>query len=115
MALKPIGTRDFFRNVDNIYEAILVTAKRARQIHDEIKIELNQRLETIKQLTTTTEAEEELDNAAANPDQLKISLEFEKRPKPASLALDEMSAGRIFRRYKEPVEPILAPKEKEAE
>jgi DNA-directed RNA polymerase omega subunit len=113
VAIKPVNLHDFFKNVGNIYEAIVVTSKRARQIHDEIKIELSQRLETIKQLTSTTEAEEEMDNAAANPDQLKISLEFEKRPKPTDIALEEVSHGKIQRRYKEPV--VVPKEEKETE
>ena len=50
----------------------------------------------------------------ANPDQLKISLEFEKRPKPADLALDEVVLGKIEKRYKE-VEPPVEKEEKEKE
>ncbi len=104
----------FIDNVGNIYQAIVVTSKRARQLHEEIKIELNQRLETVKSLTATTEAEEELDNAAANPDQLKISLEFEKRPKPTDLALDEMKQGKVDFRYKEPIALPVKDKEEES-
>jgi DNA-directed RNA polymerase subunit K/omega len=99
--------QEFTNNVGNIYEAIVATAKRARQIHDDVKIELAQRLETIKALTATTETEEDLEVATTNPDQLKISLEFEKRPKPTEMALDEMSAKKVTYRFKEPVEPFL--------
>jgi DNA-directed RNA polymerase subunit K/omega len=81
----------FYQSAGNIYQAIIVTAKRARQIHDEMRIELNQRLETIKQLTApTTDTEEDLENVGVNPDQLKISLEFETRPKATDIALDEI-------------------------
>ncbi len=103
MAIKPVDMEQFGQSAGNIYEAIVVTAKRARQLHDEMRIELNQRLETIKQLTqvTTTENEEDLEQVGVNPDQLKISLEFEARPKVTDTALEEMSAGKLKYRYKE--------------
>ncbi len=113
MSVKPMPMQEFTEKVGNIYEAIVVTAKRARQIHDDIKLELSQRLETIKALTTTTEAEEELETATTNPDQLKISLEFEKRPKPTETALQEAGDAKIQIRYKEPF--TLTPSEPSAE
>jgi hypothetical protein len=48
VAVKPVAMHEFLEKAGNIYEAIIVAAKRARQIHDDIKIELNQQLETLK-------------------------------------------------------------------
>jgi hypothetical protein len=45
-----------------------------------------------------------------NPDQLKISLEFEKRPKPTEMAIDEILEKKVTYRYKEKVE-LFAKKE----
>ncbi len=112
MPLKPVDMEKFISNVTNIYEAIAIASKRARQVHDQIKIELRQRIETLNQLSTTTEAEDEME-MAVNPDQLKISLEFEKRPKSTDVALDDLTQENIEWRYKEP-EPVK-PKEAEAE
>jgi len=114
MSVKPVDMEQFYGNIGDIYEAIAITSKRARQIHAEIKIELNQRLETIQQLTSTTETEEEL-NGSTNPDQLKISLEFEQRPKATEVALREVMERKLDVRYKEPEVKTEAPKEKEAE
>ncbi len=114
MAVKPVDLERFYGNIGDIYEAIVMTSKRARQIHSEIKIELNQRLETIQQLTTTTESEEEL-NGTTNPDQLKISLEFEQRPKPTEMALQEVLERKLEWRYKEPEVKVEPSKEKESE
>ncbi len=114
MAVKPIEIEKFYAQADDIYEAIVITSKRARQIHQELKIELAQRLETIAQLTSTTEVEEEL-NGSANPDQLKISLEFESRPKPTEVAIQELDAENLEWRYKEPEAPPEKSKEKESE
>jgi len=49
----------------------------------------------------------------ANPDQLKISLEFEKRPKPTEVSLEETMADKLEFRYKEPEELPETPTEEE--
>jgi len=102
----------FISNVSNLYEAIVIASKRARQVHDEMKIELRQRIETLNQLSTTTEAEDEMDTTV-NPDQLKISLEFEQRAKATDTAMRDLTTNQIEWRYKEP-EPEK-PKEEETE
>jgi DNA-directed RNA polymerase subunit K/omega len=114
VAVKPVDIEQFSSSAKDVYEAIVIAAKRARQIHADLKIELSQRIETLNQLTGVTETEDEVD-VAANPDQLKISLEFEKRTKPADVALREIVGGKLQWRYKTPEEPIEPPKEKEKE
>ncbi len=52
---------------------------------------------------------------SANPDQLKISLEFEKRPKATEVAMQEITGGQIKWRYKTVEEPEAKLKEKEKE
>jgi len=101
VSVKPVNLEGVVQDTEGIYEAIVIASKRARQIHQESKIELNQRLETLAQLTVTVDAEEEID-VTANPDQLKISLEFEQRPKPTEVALNEMGEKKFGWRYKEP-------------
>ena len=113
MAVKPVAIHEFTEIAGNVYEAIIVASKRARQIHDDVKIELAQRLETIKALTQTPETEDDLETTIANPDQLKISLEFEKRQKPTELALEELRNRRVQYHVKEPIE--FLPKESPAE
>ena len=96
MAIEPINLRDLDDKADNIYEAIIVSAKRARQINDENKIEFNALVSTIPEATTDDESED-LDN----PAQLKISLDMEKRPKPHIQAIDELLKKEIKFTYKE--------------
>jgi DNA-directed RNA polymerase subunit K/omega len=106
---------EFLAQAGNIYEAIIVSAKRSRQIHDDLKIELSQRLETLKALNTTPEPEDDSEVTIANPDQLKISLEFEKRPKPTETAVEEVRRKKVPFRYKEKVDLFAKePAEKEA-
>ncbi|MEE9186429.1 MAG: DNA-directed RNA polymerase subunit omega [Bacteroidota bacterium] len=105
MTVRPIELALFEGKAENIYEAIVVISKRARQINEELKIEFNQRLE---QISVNPEATEE--ETDTNPDQVNISIEFEKRAKPTAVALNELVKGKIRPLYKEP-EQVGMPKE----
>jgi DNA-directed RNA polymerase subunit K/omega len=96
MGITPIDLRSIDDKADNIYEAIIVSAKRARQITDENKIEFNALISTIPE-TVGDEESEDIDN----PAQLKISQDMEKRDKPHVQALNEMLNGDIGYSYKE--------------
>jgi DNA-directed RNA polymerase subunit K/omega len=104
VSVKPIAMREFLQQTGNIYEAIIVASKRARQIHDDMKIELTQQLETLKALNATPEPEDDMEVATVNPDQLKISLDFEKRSKPTEVAINEVREKKIPYHYKEHVD-----------
>ena len=96
MGITPIDLRSIDEKANNIYEAIIVSAKRARQITDENKIEFNALLSTIPE-TVGDEESEDIDN----PAQLKISQDMEKRDKPHVQALNEMLNGDIGYEYKD--------------
>jgi DNA-directed RNA polymerase subunit K/omega len=109
MPIKPIDLELFLSKAKNVHEAIVATSKRARQINDETKIEFNQRVEMF-----VPKLEVESEEIEVNPDQLKVSLEFEKRPKPTDTALDELMQGKLEWRYKEK-EVVPPPVEEEPE
>ena len=109
MPIKPIDLELFLSKAKNVHEAIVATSKRARQINDETKIEFNQRVEMF-----VPKLEVESEEIEVNPDRLKVSLEFEKRPKPTDTALDELMAGKLEWRYKEK-EVVPPPVEEEPE
>ena len=99
MPLKPLDIDHLTAQAENIYEAIVVLLKRARQINEEMKIEFNQRIEMLQ--SRIFEPEEETDQPQTNPDQILIAQEFEKRPKPTETAIQEFLDGTISYRYKE--------------
>jgi DNA-directed RNA polymerase subunit K/omega len=111
MALKPVDLEKFIDTTKNIHEAIVVASKRARQINEDLKIEFNQRVELVSTKVETESSEE----TEINPDQLKVSIEFERRPKSTDLALSELMNGEIEWRYKEPEEGAPAVAEDEEE
>ncbi|HCV43374.1 MAG TPA: DNA-directed RNA polymerase subunit omega [Bacteroidetes bacterium] len=109
MPIKPIDLEVFLSKAKNVHEAIVATSKRARQVNEETKIEFNQRIEMF-----APKLEVEGEEVEVNPDQLKVSLEFEKRPKATDIALDELMQSKLEWRYKEK-EVVPAPVEEEPE
>jgi DNA-directed RNA polymerase subunit K/omega len=95
MIISPVDLKLIETRAANVYEAIIVAAKRARSINDENKIEFNALLSTIPQTGFDDDAED-----LTNYDQLKMALEFEKREKPHLQALQELLDNKIQFRYK---------------
>ena len=95
MEITPIDLREIDKIAGNVYEGIIVSSKRARQINSENKIEFNALLSTIPEATTDDESED-----IDNPAQLKIALEMEQREKPHLQALNEFLDGKVEFDYK---------------
>jgi hypothetical protein len=103
MAVKPVELTKLESKAANIYEAIVVMSKRARQINEELKIEFNKRVEMVQ--TKMAEQGEEGAELEANPDQIKIAREFERMPKSTELALEDLMGDKLQYRYKEESQP----------
>ncbi len=99
MAIKTLEIKNLEAKAANVYEAIVVLSKRARQVNEETKVEFSQRIENLVALPN---ANDDMDEEVSNPDQLKVSLEFEARPKPTEEAIDELMNDQLEFRYKEP-------------
>ena len=95
MNIEPIDLRIIDKETANVYEAVIVASKRARQINDEQKMEFNALLSTVPQPTTEEDGED-----IQNPAQLKIALELEVREKPQIQAIKELLDGKIGYDYK---------------
>ena len=96
MQINPIDLREIDEHSANIYEAIIVSSKRARQINTENKIEFNALLSTIPEPAGDEESED-----IDNPAQLKMALDMEKRSKPHLQAVTELLSGETDYKYKE--------------
>ncbi|MEO8666616.1 MAG: DNA-directed RNA polymerase subunit omega [Ignavibacteria bacterium] len=93
MSIETLDLDKFESKTANLYESIVVASRKARQINDSMKIELNQRLEPII-------AKETEDDTIMNQDKLNISLEFEKREKPTIEAIAELMDDKLNFRFK---------------
>jgi DNA-directed RNA polymerase omega subunit len=95
MAIQPRSLGKIKERVPNLYEAVIIASKRARKINDDVKIEFNSLVSTMN-----AGHEEEFEDRE-NPEQLKLSLEFEKREKPHIKAIKELIDDGIEYRYKD--------------
>ena len=74
----------------NIYEAIMIIAKRATQIGVDLKKELNDKLEEFAANA------ENLEEVFENKEQIEVSRFYEKLPKPTAIAIQEWMEDRIY-------------------
>jgi len=92
MPIKTIDLEALTNQVGNIYEAVVILSKRARQVSVNEKAELDEKLSYFEGF------ENELEDARMNEEQFRISVEYEKRPKPEEVAIGEMFNHEIYYR-----------------
>ena len=92
-------TIDLEQGTENIYESIVMMAKRANQLNVDLKEELTQKLQ---EFASTTDNLEEI---FENREQIEISRFYERLPKPAAMAIEQFIKDEIYHRYPES-EPI---------
>jgi DNA-directed RNA polymerase subunit K/omega len=85
------------KDTGNIYETVIIVARRSNQISVEMKQELNKKLEEFASYT------DNLEEVFENREQIEISKFYERLPKPALIALQELEEGKIF--YRNPESP----------
>ena len=76
----------------NIYETIIILAKRANQINVEMKQELNRKLEGFSSV------QDNLEEVFENREQIEISRYFERLPKSSLVALQEFMDNEVYYR-----------------
>lgn len=80
------------RETGNIYETVMILAKRANQISSELKEELNQKLQEFASFT------DNLEEVFENREQIEISKFYERLPKPSLISYEEWKDGEIYHR-----------------
>ncbi len=83
----PIQVRMHESDKGLIYKSIVALGFRARQINDDIRNEINVRMADVIDANDNTEG--------ANFDQIAISREFDKMPKPTFIAMKEIMEGKL--------------------
>ena len=71
------------QKVGNVYETVAIISKRANQISQELKKELDNRLQDFNV------PQENIDEIFENKEQIEISRQYELLPKPSLLATEE--------------------------
>ena len=102
MEIKQVPTNTVTRNLSelakptgNIYETVMIIAKRANQISANVKQELSQKLEEFSNYADT------LEETFENREQIEISKHYERLPKPTLVAVEEFRNNEIYYRMAE--------------
>ena len=83
---------DLAEPTGNIYESVMVIAKRSNQIAADVKQELSAKLEEFSSFADT------LEETFENREQIEISRHYEKLPKPTLVAIKEFQENEIYYR-----------------
>lgn len=81
---------DIDAQTGNVYESVVIIARRANQISAEMKQELTRKL---ADFSTTTDT---LEETFENREQIEISRYYERLPKPALIATEEFLDGKVY-------------------
>lgn len=92
MSVKPVDLNTLRSAHANLYETVVAISKRARQIHEEERSELEEKLLPYKEMIRNPASESESDRIF--PEQIAISLEFEGREKASHKSVAEYLAGK---------------------
>lgn len=82
----------FSKKTGNLYESVVIMSKRANQIGQEMKKDLEVKLQEFTAISDTLEEVHE------NQEQIEISKFYEKLPKPTLVAIKEFENDEIYYR-----------------
>ena len=86
---------DFREKTGNVYESIAIMGKRANQISTDIKDELKKKLEEF------SSSSDNLEEVFENREQIEISRNYERLPKPTLIATQEFLEDKVY--YRNPL------------
>ena len=96
MAIKTIDVDVLAEQTGNIYEAVAILGKRARQVSTKMKTELDDKLAYFEGF------DPELEDPRFREEQQRISVEYEKKPEATEVAIDQMFQNEIY--FRDPSE-----------
>ncbi len=88
-------TRDMMKlseDTGNVYETVMIIAKRANQLSVEMKHDLEKKLQEFASYN------DNLEEVFENREQIEISRYYEKLPKPTLIATQEYEEGKVYHR-----------------
>ncbi len=87
--------REFDKDTGNIYQSVVIISKRANQVGQETKEELNGKLEEFASST------DNLEEVFENREQIEIAKYYEQLPKPSLIAISQFLSGEVYYRVPE--------------
>ncbi len=95
MAIKTLDVDKLAEQTGNIYESVAILAKRARQISSDERSELDDKLQYFEGFGP------DMEDARMQEEQEKVSIEYELKPEPTEMAIDDFVNDRLYFRKPE--------------
>lgn len=96
MAIETLDIDELASRTGNLYETVAILSKRSRQVASDRRSELDDKLSYFEGFGP------EMEDVRMQEEQEKVSLEFEEKPEPTEIAIDEFSEDKIY--YRKPDE-----------
>jgi len=108
MPIKPVDFQKLKHQSSNIYEITVAMSRRAKEINEQLRAELEEKLAPFKMKSRNPTNEAEADRVF--PEQVSISIRYEKLPKPTVTAIEELMEQKYTFEYRDTREGTRKPK-----
>ncbi len=96
MAIETLDIDELAGRTGNLYETVAVLSKRSRQVSSDTRSELEDKLSYFEGFGP------EMEDVRMKEEQEKVSLEYEKKPEPTEISIDEFLDDKLY--YRKPDE-----------
>jgi DNA-directed RNA polymerase subunit K/omega len=96
MAIETLDIDELADRTGNLYETVAILSKRSRQVASDMRSELDDKLSYFEGFGP------EMEDVRMQEEQEKVSLEYEKKPEPTEIAINDLLEDSIY--YRKPEE-----------
>ncbi len=96
MAIETLDLDELAERTGNLYETVAILSKRSRQVSSDMRSELEDKLSYFEGFGP------EMEDVRMKEEQEKVSLEYEKKPEPTEIAIDDFLEDKLY--YRKPDE-----------
>ena len=96
MAIETLDIDELADRTGNLYETVAILSKRSRQVSSDMRSELEEKLSYFEGFGP------EMEDVRMKEEQEKVSLEYENKPEPTEIAIDDFLENKLY--YRKPDE-----------
>lgn len=96
MAIETLDVDELANRTGNLYETVAILSQRSRQVASDMRSEIDEKLSYFEGFGP------EMEDVRMQEEQEKVSLEFEKKPEPTEIAIEDFKEDKIY--YRKPDE-----------
>lgn len=96
MAIETLDIDELADRTGNLYETVAILSKRSRQVSSDMRSELEEKLSYFEGFGP------EMEDVRMKEEQEKVSLEYENKPEPTEIAIDDFLEDKLY--YRKPDE-----------